>query len=111
MYDFLSPKDGPVVDGLEQQEVVYAKDQAEYLPLRTLKSAGAEGRVITRWTFTDVQRKAIASGADVFLELLTFNGPLQPIRMAVSDGKLDPDWVRVALLEQKPRAEAMKVVQ
>lgn len=107
MYDFLSPKDGPVVEGLEAQETVYAKDQPEYTPLRTLRSSDEAGRVISRWAPTPEQRKAIADGADIYLELLTFNGPLQPIRMAVSDGKLDPDWVKVCLLGQ-PAGEGVK---
>jgi hypothetical protein len=48
MLDYLQPHNGPVVDGLEQQEVVYAKDQPEYNPLRTLKSSGRMGAVISR---------------------------------------------------------------
>lgn len=100
MFDYLNPRNGPVVDGLEQQEIVYAANQPEYIPLRTLKSNGPMGAVISRWALTPEQRKAIAEGADIFLELSTFHGPLQPIRMAVSDGKLDADWVRVCLLEQ-----------
>jgi hypothetical protein len=89
MFDYLSPKDGPVIDGLESQEVVYAKDQPEYIPLRTLKSDGPMGAVISRWTLTQEQRIAVVNGADIFLELSTFGNPLQPIRMAVSDGKMD----------------------
>jgi hypothetical protein len=107
MFDYLSPKNGPVIDGLEAQEVVYAKDQPEYIPLRTLKSNGSMGAVISRWSLTPEQRKAVADGADIFLELSTFGNPLQPIRMAISDGKLDPDWVRVCLLEQPASAVEM----
>ena len=98
MLDYLQPRDGPVVDGLASHEVVYAKDQPEYNPLRTLRSDGPMGRVISRWTLTPEQRKAVAEGADVFLELSTFHKPLQPIRIAVSDGNLDPCWFRIALL-------------
>ena len=98
MYVFMHPRNGAVVDGMEDEEVVYAKDQPEYLPLRTLKSQS--GVVLSRWTLTEEQRQAIANGADVFLELHTFNKPLQPIRMAVSDGKLDNDWVRVCIFDE-----------
>lgn len=103
MISYLDPKNGPVVDGLEEKEIVYAKHQEQYTPLRTLVSAGTQRRVFSRWTFTDEQRKAIADGADVFLELLTFGHPLQPIRMILSDGKLDPDWVRVCWLDETLR--------
>lgn len=100
MYDFLQPRDGAVVDGLEDREVTYAEEQPQYTPLRTLRSIGPEHRVISRWTLTDEQRKAVADGADLFLELLTFGDPLQPIRIAVSDGKLDTGWVKVYLLDE-----------
>jgi hypothetical protein len=87
--------------GLEQQEVVYAKNQPEYVPLRTLTSSGPERKVISRWTLTPEQRKAVAEGADIYLQLLTFGAPLQPIVMAVGEGSEDLDWVKVCLLDQK----------
>jgi hypothetical protein len=99
MFEYMKIKDGPVIEGMEAEEIVYAADQPQYLPLRTLKSKGEWGRVISRWTFTPKQRQAIADGADVLLELSTFNQPLQPIRMMVSDGNVDAEWVRVVLLE------------
>lgn len=111
MFDYLQPRNGPVVDGLEYQEHVYAKDQPEYIPLRTLKSNGSMGAVISRWTLTPGQRKAIADGADIFLELSTFGGPLQPSRMAISDGNLDPRWVRMCLLEQSLSADEMETME
>ena len=91
MFDYLSPKDGPVIRGLEDREVVYAKDQPEYIPLRTLVGAGPDRRVLSRWTLTDKQREAVAKGADIFLELSTFGQPLQPIRMMISDGNTQDD--------------------
>jgi len=100
MFEYLQPRDGAVVDGLEHKEVVYAKDQPPYIPLRTLVSAMPNKAVWSRWTLTPEQRKAVAEGADVFLECLTFGHPLQPLRMAVSDGKLEKDWVRTELLDE-----------
>ena len=89
MFDYLSPKDGPVIDGMESREVVYAKNQPEYIPLRTLPEGGPMGGVVSRWTLTPEQRKLVADGADIFLELSTFHGPLQPIRMGIGDGKIE----------------------
>ena len=100
MFSFASIKDGPVVASMEAEEVVYAKNQPQYLPLRALVSRGPRGGVISRWTFTSEQRQAIANGADVFLEISTHHEPLQPIRVIVSDGNLDPDWVRACLLSE-----------
>lgn len=96
MFDYLSPKDGPVIDGMERQEIVYAKNQPEYIPLRTLCNSDDQMcGVVSRWSLTDRQRKLIADGADIFLELSTFHQPLQPIRMAIGDGKIECPMDRV----------------
>lgn len=98
MFEFLKPRNGPVVDRLQGKEQISGNN----IPLRTLRADGQMGAVISRWTLTDEQRKAIAAGADIFLELSTFNQPLQPIRMAVSDASGDKfaEWFQVCLLNQ-----------
>ena len=83
----LQPADKPVIDGLESMEIVYAKDQPEYLPLRTLRAP--DGRVFSRWSMTDEQRRAVAEGADIFVQVLTFNEPLQPLSLLVAH-EIDP---------------------
>ena len=93
MISYLSPAEGPVVPGFESQEIVYAKDQPQYRPLRTLVSdPGSEHRVISRWSPTEEQRKALSEGKDIFLELLTFGNPLQPILMWVADDTDIAPW-------------------
>ena len=92
-FEYLNPANASVIPGLEKFEVVYAKNQPEYIPLRTLRSCTHEGKVMSRWTLTPEQRKAVADGADIFLTLLTFGHPLQPIVMAVSDNS-NPDYIR-----------------
>ncbi|MDE2589222.1 MAG: hypothetical protein KGL95_06110 [Patescibacteria group bacterium] len=77
MFDFVDPYDGPVVAGLEHLEAVYAKNQPQYRPLRTLPGCNGDS-AISRFHFTDAQRKAISEGADIYLELLHFGGPLAP---------------------------------
>jgi hypothetical protein len=99
MFNYLSPKDGPVFDGLEEKEVVFAKNQPQYLPLRALVSDGLQGMVVTRWTLTEDQRAAIARGDDLFLVLRTFGNPLQPIQLATGDGTEDHIWVKNFLLK------------
>lgn len=106
LFDYLSPKDGPVFAGFESWEVVYAKNQSQYLPLRTLVSFGDDRRVTSRWTLTPEQRKAVAEGADIFLTLLTFGKPLQPTSIAISDDKqrngepLDRQWIASTFLDK-----------
>lgn len=92
-FEYLNPVDGPVIPGLEQFELVYAKNQPQYRPLHTLKSEYPDGKVMSRWTLTPAQRAAVAAGADIFLELMTFHGPLQPITMAVATD-INPDYVK-----------------
>lgn len=93
MFGFVTPYAGPVVAGLEQFETVYAKDQPQYNPLRTLPGR-AGNSAIARFHFTDEQRKAIAEGADVYLELLHFRGPLAPSCMIVMSEPADSDMFR-----------------
>lgn len=59
--------------------IIYAADQPQYRPLDTVKLEGGEGRVISRWSLTAEERKAVAEGADLYLQQLTFNTSLQPI--------------------------------
>ena len=83
MLTVIKSRDGAVVDGYEDHERVYAKDQPEYIPLRTLRSP--TGNVISRWRLTPEQRLMVAAGEDIFLELATFNQPLQPILLYLAD--------------------------
>lgn len=74
----------PVVPGLEQYEIQLGGPevgQPEYVGLPALRSP--DGRVMTRWTFTEEERKAIANGADLFTTVLTLNHPYQPIMLTV----------------------------
>lgn len=82
MFDYLKLHDGPVVSGLEQHETVFAKDQPEYIPMRTLPGENGNS-AIARFHPTEAQRKAIAEGADIYLEILHFRGPLAPSRLIV----------------------------
>jgi hypothetical protein len=67
----------PVVPGNEAFEVVYAKDQEEYTPLPVLRT---EKVLLTRWRLNDDERQHIANGGDLFICVLHFGGPLQPIK-------------------------------
>ena len=96
MISYLKPKDGPVIDGLEQKEVIYAEHQPQYIPLRTLVSDSRDRRVLSRWQPTQEQREEIAKGADIYLQLLTFGQPLQPILLFISDGSWE-DWEKISV--------------
>lgn len=77
----MQPATEVVVPGFPLYEKTYAKDQPGVLPLAVIKSP--EGIVVSRWEFTQEERKRIAAGADLLLFVSTFNHPLQPYQMAV----------------------------
>jgi len=62
----------PVVPGLEQFELKIGgpeNGQPEYQTLTALR--GTDGRVMSRWHLTPIERQAIAEGADLMLTLKT----------------------------------------
>lgn len=93
MFEYLQPRDGPVIDGLEEHEVILAKDQPEYVPLRVLIGRTLQRPMMSRFTLTPEQREAIANGADLFINQLTFDDKFHPISIAVGD-TANPDFFR-----------------
>ena len=59
------------------QNVIFAKDQPEYLPLPALKMP--DGEVYTCWELTDEEIADVVSNRCIYLKQLTFNQALQPI--------------------------------
>ena len=77
---YLTPAIGAVIDGLEDREKIYALEQPEYTPIRTLR--GEDGQsAIYRCELTAEQRQMVAEGADVLVEIMHFGGPLAPSRV------------------------------
>ena len=73
----------PIFPELQQYEVVLAKDQPQYTPLPVIIEHGLEGRMTSRWTFTDQERVKIMAGEDIFIQQLTFGHPFQPIAVGL----------------------------
>lgn len=69
------------IPGREADEFVIAKDQPPYTPLPAARVTLLNGElgVVTRWRPSEEERMAIASGADIWVQHLTFGGPLQPL--------------------------------
>lgn len=84
MFQYLQPAAGPVVPALQKHELQMGKGQPEYNVLRCLPGNTEHGERLSRWTLTQEQREAIAAGADIYIELCTFNQPMNPIRVAVA---------------------------
>lgn len=67
--------------------VVFAKDQPEYLQLPAIKSAC--GRVTTRWRLDWRERLRVIFSGDLWLQVLTFGEPLQPVRILTKEPTTD----------------------
>lgn len=82
-FDYLSPAIGPVVEGLEDHEKIYALEQMDkYVPLRTLPGESGKS-AIYRVELTEDQRRLVADGGDILVEVLHLGGPLAPTRVMV----------------------------
>lgn len=58
--------------------VVYAKYQPEYLSLPA--KIDPEGNVTTCWELSDEEIKLLIETKKLFIDMMTFNKPLMPIR-------------------------------
>ncbi len=69
----------PVAPGLALPEIVFAKSQPEYNPLPAYRSD--DGLVVTRWKLTWMERITVLLGGNLWLSVLTFNRPIQPVKI------------------------------
>jgi predicted amidohydrolase len=61
-----------------ESNVVYAKDQPEYIPLPVFKADTPEGQCISCWELTFTERLRILFTGKLWVSLMTFNKPLTP---------------------------------
>jgi hypothetical protein len=83
----------PVLPGSEPIEIVLGKNQPEYTPLPAVYLQRPSLPMITRWRLSDEERAAIASGADIVLQQLTFSHPFQPVNLQVVASDESPVFV------------------
>ncbi len=72
------------------EAVTYAEDQPEYLQLPVVRSRDDEARVISRWRLTWRERLRLLWRGELYLQMLTFHHPLQPVLLSVEPPTLDP---------------------
>ena len=70
----------PVVPGWNLEVTTFAKDQPEYVPLPSHRTP--DGTVTTRWRLTWKERLLVAFGGSLWLQVLTFNRALQPVKLS-----------------------------
>lgn len=83
----------PVMPGSEPIEIVLGKDQPQYDPLPAVYLDTSSRPMITRWRLDEAEREAIANGADIVLQQLTFQQPFQPVNLQVVERDEAPIFV------------------
>ena len=66
-------------------EIQIATDQHEYMELTgtILRWPAGMVGVLTRWKLSEIERAQLVDGEDLYLTVLTFGQPLQPLRLTV----------------------------
>lgn len=70
-----------ILPGSKLQIIEYAKGQAEYETLPAFRCEGASGTIVTRWQLSWKERLQVLFGGTMWLTMLTFNQPLQPVKL------------------------------
>lgn len=61
-----------------EHNVIYAKDQPEYIPLPVFKSDTPQGECVSCWSLSFRERIKILFTGKIWVSLMTFNKPLTP---------------------------------
>ena len=67
----------------EGSNVVYGENQPEYQPLPALKRKGNSGEIVTCWELSPDELKQIQETGKIWVSMLTFGQPLQPVLVSV----------------------------
>lgn len=74
-----------------EANVVFAKDQPEYLPLPAFQVPDdPNGQVITRWELSEAELAEIQETKSIVISVYTFNNPLQPLLPYVGVSSFPP---------------------
>jgi len=64
-----------------ESNVVFAKDQPEYQPLHAHKTD--DGIITSCWKLSFIERVKVLLNGCIYLQMLTFNKPLQPLKIVI----------------------------
>ena len=93
----------------KHQNIVFAKDQPEYMPLPALRIDSPQGEVVSCWKMSFKERIKVLFFGRVWLSLMSFNKPLTPSYMSVNrkDVYSHPDdsvrWDKLFLVKLQKR--------
>lgn len=65
----------------KEQNVVFAKNQKQYLPLPAFKNDSQSGEVISCWKLSFKERLTLLFRGKLWVIVLTFNNRLQPMQL------------------------------
>lgn len=71
-----------------EANVIFAKDQQEYLPLPAHRVGNDVGLVNTCWELSDEEIETLIMTKKVWVSIYTFNKPLVPIMLTVNRSEL-----------------------
>ena len=75
----------PVFPGRDVEEIVFAKDQPEYIPL---PAVSRDGIIHTRWRLTLRERIRVLFRGTIYHSHMTFNRPPFPIKLSTEEPEL-----------------------
>lgn len=83
-----------------ESEIVIAKDQPPYIPLPAVVTSNG---IVTRWKPTFSERLKLIFGGSLYLQVLTFGRPLQPVKLSVEEPRLEePEMAEVPIRLSMP---------
>jgi len=68
----------------EGANCIYGEGQKEYLPLPAYKEDNESGLVVTCWELNEEEIKELIEKKRLYVGMMTFNEPLQPLLVATS---------------------------
>lgn len=81
--------------GFREANMIYAKDQKEYLPLPAYQPPDSKrGEVVSCWRLSLKERIVLLFSGCLWLSVWTFKNPLQPIQLTVIKGDVIPSTER-----------------
>jgi len=83
----MKPKSPVFTKKYVEHEIVFAKDQPEFIPLPALRIDAEQGIFLIRWTMTWRERLRAFFSGSVYLQVMTFNKGLQPVALFVEPPK------------------------
>ena len=94
----------PIIPGESLPTTVYAENQPEYKPLPVFKDS--DGAVLSRWKLSWHERLRVLFSGNIYLWVLTFNRPLQPVMLQTEKPRMTLDEESAAIGALARKAEA-----